>query len=174
MKRFSDLAEDLVACWRLIERCKGALDAPSDGTQLVAAGSAMDVQIRFEETESELLQLSGVCRDAEVYPDLSPGKAVLRRSQILDAMFHREGLAPGLMFLSEDQQLRLGNAIMRRLGQQADADNPEIGERKAIALIDSGKKLSRYFGIKLEDLLPPSAQTLFLRQESVEPLEISQ
>ena len=172
MKRFSDLAEDLVACWKLIERCKTALDSPSDGTQLVAGGSLMDVQIRFEETESEMLQLSGVCRDVEVYPDLAPGKAVLRRSQILDAMFLREGLAPGLLFLSEDQQLRLGNAIMRRLGQQANAENPEIGERQAIALIDGGKTLSKYFGIKLEDLLPPSARSRFLRQKSVEPLEI--
>jgi hypothetical protein len=158
MKRFSDLAEDLVACWKLIERCKAALESPGNGTQLISSGSALDVQIGFEESESELLQLSGVCRDVEVYPDLSPGKAVLRRSQLLDAMFHREGLAPGFMFLSEDEQLRLGNAFMRRLGQQANSENPALGERQAIALIDGGMKLSKYFNIKLEDLLPPSVR----------------
>jgi hypothetical protein len=172
MKRFSDLAEDLVACWRLIERCKAALEAPGDGTQLVAGGPATDVQLRFEESDSALLQISGVCRDVEIYPDLSPGKAVLRRSQILDAMFHNEGLAPGFMFLSEDQQLRLGNAFLRQLGRQVNPENPVIGERNAIALIDGGKRLSQYFGIKLEDLLPPSARSFFRKRDSLVPLEI--
>jgi hypothetical protein len=38
LKRFNHLAEDLIACWRLIERCKAALEAPQgDGTQLVPA-----------------------------------------------------------------------------------------------------------------------------------------
>ena len=46
MKRFSDLAEDLVACWRLIERCKAALEvSQGDRTQLVAAGTTADVHV---------------------------------------------------------------------------------------------------------------------------------
>src|SRR5690606_17699553 len=91
MQRFSDLAEDLVACWRLIERCKAVLDARSaDGTQLVATGAVCDVQAVFEETESELLQLAGVCESVEIYPDLEPGKAVFRRSQLLDAVLYRD------------------------------------------------------------------------------------
>jgi hypothetical protein len=73
MKRFNDFAEDLAACWRLIERCKSALDVARDGdTQLVAVGTAGDVHIAFEETESELLQLAGVCEKVELYP--SAGK----------------------------------------------------------------------------------------------------
>lgn len=58
MKRFSDLAEDLVACWRPIERCKAVLaKGPGDGRQLIVQGSGLEVQAIFEETELERLAL---------------------------------------------------------------------------------------------------------------------
>ncbi len=63
MKRFSDLAEDLVACYRLMARCQKAVEGTQgDGTQLIAAGGVADVHFAFEETESELLQLNGMCQ----------------------------------------------------------------------------------------------------------------
>ncbi|MFL9966426.1 VPA1269 family protein [Paraburkholderia sediminicola] len=155
MKRFSDLAEDLVACWRLLERCKVALDAlQGDGTQLVAAGTMGDVHVAFEETESELLQLAGVCENVEVYPDLEPGKAVFRRSQLLDAALYRDVRPPVFMLLSEDEQLRIGNAFMRRLAQQMNPANHGLGKREVIRLMDAGLKLSQYFDIDLALLLP--------------------
>jgi hypothetical protein len=155
MTRFSDLAEDLVACWRLIERCKAALEAPQgDGKQLVTAGTAGDVQIAFEETESELLQLAGVCDSVEVYPDLEPGKAVFRRSQLLDAVLYRDNLPPVFMLLSEQEQLLAGNAFMRRLASQINPANPALGQREVIFLIDAGARLSEHFNMNLASLLP--------------------
>lgn len=150
MKRFSDLAEDLVACWRLIERCKAVLEAPQGaGTSLVAAGTVSDVQISFEETESELLQLAGVCENVEVYPDLEPGKAVFRRSQLLDAVLYRDDRPPMFMLLSEQEQLFAGNAFMRRLAQQMNPDNPALGQRQVIHLMDAGASLSEHFDMDL-------------------------
>ncbi|QTQ35823.1 gamma-mobile-trio integrase GmtZ [Aromatoleum petrolei] len=155
MKRFSDFAEDLVACWRLIERCKTALEAPQgDGTPLVAAGTAGDVNIAFEETESELLQLAGVCENVEVYPDLEPGKAVFRRSQLLDAVLYRDDLPPVFMLLSEQEQLLAGNAFMRHLAQQMNPVNPALGQREVIRLMDAGARLSQHFDMDLASLLP--------------------
>ncbi|KAB2314011.1 integrase [Betaproteobacteria bacterium SCN2] len=157
MKRFSDLAEDLVACWRLVERCKAALDARSgDGMQLVAAGTVCDVQAVFEETESELLQLAGVCENVEFYPDLEPGKAVFRRSQLLDAVLYRDDLPPVFMLLSEDEQLRVGNAFMRHLAMQMNPQNPTLGQRAVIRLMDAGVRLSEHFDLDLVSLLPAS------------------
>lgn len=125
MKRFSDLAEDLVACWQLIERCKAALDRPAgNGTALIAVGTTFDLSFAFEETESELLQVSVLCQDAEHYPDLEPGKAVLRRSQLLDAALYRDDLPPMFMHLSEMDQVRVGNAFMRHLAVEMDPENP--------------------------------------------------
>jgi hypothetical protein len=155
MKRFSDLAEDLVACWRLIERCKAALQAPQgDGTQLVTAGAVGDVQVAFEETESELLQLAGVCDSVEVYPDLEPGKAVFRRSQLLDAVLYRDNLPSVFMLLSEQEQLLAGNAFMRRLALQINPANPALGQREVIRLMDAGARLSQHFDMDLASLLP--------------------
>ncbi|MCC0090613.1 gamma-mobile-trio integrase GmtZ [Aeromonas veronii] len=160
MKRFSDLAEDLVACWRLIERCKAALETPQgDGTQLVAAGTVDDLNIAFEETESELLQLAGVCENVEVYPDLEPGKAVFRRSQLLDAVLYRDDLPPVFMLLSEQEQLLAGNAFMRHLAQQMNPSNPALGQREVIRLIDAGERLSAYFDLDLAALLPVARHT---------------
>lgn len=157
MKRFSDLAEDLVACWRLIERCKAALEAPQgDGTQLVTSGTVGDVQVAFEETESELLQLAGVCDSVEVYPDLEPGKAVFRRSQLLDGALYRDDLPPVFMLLSEQEQLLAGNAFMRQLARQMNPANPALGQRQVIRLMDAGVRLSQHFDIDLASLLPAS------------------
>nr|WP_152715118.1 integrase family protein [Microvirga tunisiensis] len=158
MKRFSDLAEDLVACWRLIERCKSAPDNPTgNGTVLVAVGTAFDVNVAFEETESELLQLSVVCQDAEVYPDLEPGKAIIRRSQLLDAALDRDDLPPMFMKLSEQDQLRVGNAFMRHLAGQLDPENPALGQRRVVELIDAGEHLSDYLGVDLDKFVPAGA-----------------
>jgi hypothetical protein len=155
MKRFSDLAEDLVACWRLIERCKAALHgSQSDSPRLIAAGTIADVTAAFEETESELLQLAGICESVEVYPDLEPGKAVFRRSQLLDAILYRENLPPLFMLLSETEQLLAGNAFMRRLAQQMNPANPALGQREVIRMMDAGVSLSRHFGLELDSLLP--------------------
>ena len=154
MKRFSDLAEDLVACWRLIERCRAALDSTQgDDRQLVTVGEVADVKVAFEETESELLQLSGVCDSVEVYPDLEPGKAVFRRSQLLDGVLYRDDLPPVFMLLSEQEQLLVGNAFMRRLAQQMNPANPALGQREVIRLIDAGARLSQHFNIDLASLL---------------------
>ena len=155
MKRFSDLAEDLVACWRLIERCKAALEVPQgDGIQLVAAGTTADVHVAFEDTESELLQLASLCENVEVYPDLEPGKAVFRRSQLLDAMLYRDNMPPVFMLLNEQEQLLAGNAFMRRLAQQMNPVNPSLGQHQVIHLMDAGISLSQHFDMDLSTLMP--------------------
>ena len=169
MKRFSDLAEDLVACWRLIERCKAALDEHTgDSTQLVAAGTLCDVQAIFEETESELLQLAGVCESVELYPDLEPGKAVFRRSQLLDAVLYRDKLPPLFMLLSEQEQLLTGNAFMRHLAHQMNPSNPALGQREVIRLIDAGECLSGYLDLELAVQLPAIRHTaVFLPEQTL-------
>ncbi|KAF1310441.1 integrase [Pseudomonas sp. SG-MS2] len=155
MKRFSDLAEDLVACWRLIERCKAVLNAShANGKQLIATGTMGDVQIAFEETESELLQLAGVCENVEIYPDLQPGKAVFRRSQLLDAVLYGDDQPPVFMLMTEQEQLLTGNVFMRHLAQQMNPENPALGRREVIRLIDAGERLSQYFGKDLFSWLP--------------------
>lgn len=172
-QRFSDLVEDLVACWRLIERCRDVLMAgQGEGRQLVLQGAATDVEFVFEETESELLQLCGVCDSVELYPDLDPGKAVLRRSQLLDAQLLRDGLPPMFLALSAEEQLKVGNAVMQRLAAAVSPDSPLVGRRKVVELIDAGARLGDSLGIKLVDALPSApARPLFPLRATVKPVD---
>lgn len=58
------------------------------------------------------------------------------------------------MHLTEREQLRAGNAFMRRLAQQMDPTNPALGMRQVVQLIDAGERLGDYLGIDLGGLLP--------------------
>jgi len=157
MQRYSDLAEDIAATVRLMQRCieqgKRLTAAGESSAALIAVGSTFDIQMAVEEVPSELLQISGVCEAAEMYPDINPGKAVFRRSQLLDAALAREGLGPVLMRLGEDEQLIAGNALMRKLASTANPCNPALGRREVISLLDAGRKLSESLHLDVSALL---------------------
>lgn len=156
MQRFDERAQDAAACVRLALRCLDQLpqlDGESGASDsLIAVGTTSDIRLAVEETDSELLQLCGVCESAEIYPDLDPGKAVFRRSQLLDAALHREGLPPILMALTEDEQLRIGNEMVRRLSRAKNASNPSVGRREVIDLMDAKKGLAEQLGIDLREV----------------------
>lgn len=162
MQRFSDLAEDAAACARLIRRCEERLGSSgpegSNSGALIAVGTAQDLRAAVEEIDSELLQLSGVCSAAEFYPDLAPGKAVFRRSQLLDAALLRDGLPPLFLTLTEEEQLRAGNSFMSRLAEEFNPKNPLLGQRQVVAMIDAQESLSRNLGLDLGSLLIANRQ----------------
>ena len=73
---------------------------------------------------------------------------------LLDAVLYRDDVPPVFMLLNEDEQLRAGNAFMRRLPQQMNPANPVLGQRQVINLVDAGESLSERFGVDLTSLLP--------------------
>jgi hypothetical protein len=159
-KRYSDLAEDLSACWKLIQRCMDILNSGTSDTGMTALVVSTDlsgVQAAVEEVDGELLQLAQICEDVEAYPDLSPGKAVLRRSQLLDYALQREGMPTPFMRLTEQQQLQVGNAFMRRLAKSMNQDQPSIGRRAVVDHIESGRRLQDLPGFQeaLQSLASP-------------------
>ena len=89
---------------------------------------------------------------------MEPGKAVFRRSQLLDAVLYRDDLPPVFMLLSEDEQLRVGNVFMRHLAMQMNPQNPTLGQREVIRLMDAGVRLSEHFDLDLTSLLPASTR----------------
>jgi hypothetical protein len=157
-KNFDNLALDLEACVRLTMRCMDVANASQgNGNQLVAVGSIADIQAVFEAIESELLQLSEVCEDVEIHPDLNPGKAVLRRSQLLDNVLYNNDFKPYFMQLGENEQLIIGNAFLRELAKKMNPSDLNLGRREVINLMDAGEKLSQ-IGIQVETLLPNARQ----------------
>lgn len=140
-----DLGNNLIATFRLIKRCfslieESAIEGRSK-QQLVAVGALQDLKMALEGTQSELLQLSGICQDAELYPDENPGEAVVRRSQILDSALYRDEIQPVFMTLDKDEQRRLGNRFMDHLSILAQPDNLQRGLRQVVGMIESGRSL---------------------------------
>jgi hypothetical protein len=105
---------DLQATNHLIQRSMQiAEDKSTEGVKLVAKGSMTDLKVGFIESQSVLHQLEVVCENAVIYPDIDPGFANIRRSQMLDAMMRYNGMEPVMMYLKEDEQLLVGNAVMQ-------------------------------------------------------------
>lgn len=147
IKKFDDRCADLGAIFRLVKRCIDILNTDSDTNGLVLATDMTGLQTSIEETDGELLQLAWVCDDAEVYPDLDPGAAVLRRTQLLDMALEREGLPTAFMRLTPDEQLKVGNAFLRRLSEQMNPDDRWVGMRKVVEHMEAGLAISELPGV---------------------------
>ncbi len=160
MARWQLLLQDLFASQRLVDRCIQALVAQEDGMKLVSVGWTDEAKWVLEETNSELLQLSGVCQDLEVYPDLSPVReAIFRRSQLLDAALENEGHRPLFLHLPEQIQLLAGNAFIKAMAVQANPSDAELGRRTVISLIDARERLHECLGFDLIEFLPPEVES---------------
>ena|GEM_PF-657115 len=162
MQKYSDSVEDVAATVRLMQRCvermEDALREGGEKSVLIAAGAKTDVELAVREVNSELLQLSGVCDAAEIYPEVDIGKAGVRRSQLLDSLLIKEGRAPILLTLSEEHQLLAGNAFMRNLGALANPKNPLQGRAQVIEFSEANQRLSDAMGVDIGHLLLDSVQ----------------
>ena len=119
-EKANKILSDFQAVIRLIDRCMVLVNSnDKDGIRLVAAGGVSDIKYALCETESEMYQLEVVCEDAVIYPDIDAGKATLRRSQILDAMLQMNGRPPLFFKLNPEQQLHVGNEVMKLIQRRA-------------------------------------------------------
>lgn len=108
------LINDMQATYHLIERSiQIAGSGQTDGIQLVTQGNLTDIQSGWIETQSELHQLEVICENAVIYAETDADRASLRRGQILDAMLRYNGMEPVFLYLTPDQQLLAGNAVMK-------------------------------------------------------------
>ena len=104
---------DLQATNHLIQRSiQITEDKTTEGVKLVTKGSMADLQVGSIESHSVLHQLEVVCENAVIYPEIDAGFATIRRAQMLDAMLRYNGMDPVLMYLDQEEQLRVGNAVM--------------------------------------------------------------
>ncbi|MQA19320.1 gamma-mobile-trio integrase GmtZ [Rugamonas rivuli] len=173
MQKMQELALDVSAVHRMIERIK-ALPDTDEGTQALAVqGDLLTVQCVVEETESELLVLSEVCAGVELYPDLYPGSAIFEYAQLLDMAFEREGKPFVLAKLSEKEKLLSANAIMRELERQANPGNRLLGRRKVVEIMDRKQSLQTTLGINLTDLTALANMGNETTSSKLKPLDLT-
>lgn len=138
-----EYTKDLIATfdlvYRLIEIEQGRGQSEVQN-KLVAVGSESDIKIGFTETNSDLLHLSLLCEDAEVYPDLlddvKKTSAIQDRTQILSRIMMRKGFMPLLVSLDSDQQLIAANAMMRQMALQANPTDKVDGYHQVASYLD--------------------------------------
>lgn len=95
------------------------------------------------ETDSELLQLSLLCDDAEFYPDIlddvKKTPTIERRTQSLSRFMMRKGYMPHLLMLDKDQQLIAANAMMRQMALQANPTDKLDGFKQVASYLELGQ-----------------------------------
>lgn len=123
-----------------IEKARTAIDTKN---KFVAVGSENDIKVGFIETTSELLHLSLLCDDAEIYPDmlddLKKTSAIQDRTQSLSLIMMRKGYIPHLLILDKDQQLIAANAMMRQMALQANPNNQLDGFKQVANYLELGE-----------------------------------
>ena len=145
-----EYAKDFIACFNLIKRLmdiENQRDETDESQKLVAVGSSEDlaVSIRFIETDSELLHLSLLCEDAELYPDLQDDlrktPAVAKRTLALSRMMMQKGYQPVFMEMDERAQLIAANALLRKMAKIAHPTDTLEGYRIAADYIEAQEYL---------------------------------
>lgn len=147
-----EYTKDWISCFELIHKIIKIEEkrTESDNKQkLIAIGNKDDVRyaLSFIETTSELLHLSLLCEDAEIFPDLKDElrktPAIEKRSRHINQMMIRNGLEPVFLEMDEKQQLITINAMLRQMSKIADPDNKLEGYRKVVNYIEAGEYLSQ-------------------------------
>lgn len=106
MSDMNSTHKHLISCKKILNQEK-----PLDSSKLHLL-VPHEFEVSFELNDvSGFHQLSEVCENAELYHSCSDELAVTRRSQALDKMLIQNGLNPQFVFLSEEQQLAVGNQM---------------------------------------------------------------
>ena len=141
-----EYTKDWIATFNIIRRIIEIEQdrAESDATnKLVAVGSESDIKVGFMETDSELLHLSLLCDDAEVYPDMlddvKKTSVIQDRTLSLSRFMMRKGYMPQLLVLDQEQQLIAANAMMRQMALQANPTDKLDGYKQVANYLELGQ-----------------------------------
>lgn len=154
-----EYTKDWIATFNLIRRLveiEQNRNEDEHQIKLVAVGSQEDIKIGFIETTSELLHLSLLCEDAEIYPDLlddlKKTSAIQERTRSLSQIMIRNGYLPHLLLLDQDQQLIAANAMIRAMTKQIESTNKLESFQKTVSYLEFDQLLQNHqllqFGIK--------------------------
>ncbi|NNG80847.1 hypothetical protein [Acinetobacter sp. ANC 5378] len=95
------------------------------------------------ETTSELLHLSLLCEDAEIFPDmlddLKKTSVIQERTLNLSRIMLRKGYTPHLLMLDEYQQLISANAMIRQMATQANPIDKLDGFKQVANYLELGQ-----------------------------------
>lgn len=158
-----EYTKDWIACFGLINKIiliEEKRNKKDKKDKFIAVGEESDVRhaLKFVETQSELLQLSLLCEDAEFYPslgdELRKTPAINRRTIELSRILMKKGLKPIFLEMDEKQQFITANAMFRQMAKIADPNDKLEGYRKVANYIEAETYLvdSKLFDVGLSEL----------------------
>jgi len=118
-----EYCKDIIATLNIIERINyQEKNRNNENQKIIAVGNEKDIEFAFIENKSELLHLCILCDDAEIYPDLynklNKTPAIERRTRLISKMMLKKGYQPHYLFLSEDEQLKAINSMIREMSRR--------------------------------------------------------
>lgn len=159
--------------YRIIQRSLDILNSRDEvdgGQALVMVGGMQELGVILEETTSELLQLARISLHAEIFPELDPGKAILKCSEIMARKIGSDGLDPFLILdLSEQQRCQVTNAVLNSLSRKLEPMNDDLGLRAAVKVVEGPHTIASVLGIR------PSAMQAFIencKSQSLKPMRL--
>ncbi len=173
-ERADAIMNDMHATMQLIRRCLDlGKSAPNtddvSAIELIGFDDLRQMHADMREATNELHQLEVVCRHAVVFPGYDATRATLRRSQVIDAMLQLNRREPVLLRLAPDEQLHVGNAVMRlievRTGSLESAVRYVSAEQALadVGILDDIEHLAAVAGD-----MPPAPQSCL--SETVDPM----
>ena len=144
-------AKDFIATFELInkiQKIENYREESDESQKLIAVGKKedIDISLRLIESNSELLQLSLLCEDAEIYPDfkddLEDTSVLHKRTMKLTQMMMKAGYKPILVGMDEKTQLIVGNALIRKMAMLSDPNDRMQGMAKVASYIEGEHYLS--------------------------------
>ncbi|MGP9799435.1 gamma-mobile-trio integrase GmtZ [Rheinheimera sp. NSM] len=112
-KKMDLYMSDMQALHKYLLNCQSIInqDSSPEGAKLQLI-VPRDFSLNFEISEvSGFQQLSEICENAELYHSCTDEHAVTRRSQALDKLLVKNGIAPHFLHLNETEQLVVGNQL---------------------------------------------------------------
>ncbi|WP_397471156.1 VPA1269 family protein [Rheinheimera sp.] len=116
-KKIDPLIIDMNAIHRLVRACrlvieKMNLSAKNAYQLIVSADISLETSL---EENSWFYQLTEVCENAELFQSCSDDLALAPRSQAIDRLLQFNDMKPQMMFLTEEEQLIVGNQLTQLL-----------------------------------------------------------
>lgn len=129
-----EYVKDYIATFNLIQRLCDTEKERLEGDnkqKMVTVGSDQDLEfaLKLTSTDSELLQLSLLCEDAEIFPDMMDSlrktPAIHQRNEYLSRMISKSENKPLFMEMDAESRFFAANAMMRKMAQLAHSDKIE-------------------------------------------------
>ena len=113
-KKLDVLATDFQHLYRYISQSTKLLNSNESGKkQLIVSDRYIEIEMLLEEQRTEFRLLAEVCSNAEIYSSSSCSRALPLLTQMLDRVVAVNGLSPSMFRLTEEQQLKAANQVVK-------------------------------------------------------------